>query len=66
MTHMNDSIFPEPSKFDPTWLSYLTALFRSEQGLGFVQEWLCKDNGISRDPTLSPSKGLPVQIMPKT
>lgn len=93
MTHMDETIFPEPSKFDPSRFEnpasippYCFIPFgggpRICPGYDFAKietlvtihylvtryTWklLCTDNFFSRDPMPIPTKGLPIQIAPRT
>ena len=92
MTHMDNSIFPEPAKFDPSRFDkqasippYCYVPFgggpRICPGYEFARietliaihhivtqfTWkLCADNHFSRDPMPVPTRGLPIEIMPRT
>ncbi|KAK3199670.1 hypothetical protein Dsin_023085 [Dipteronia sinensis] len=92
MTHMDDSIFPEPSKFDHSRFENQSSIppycylpfgagYRICPGYEFARietllvihrlvtqfTWKlqCSDNAFSRDPIPVPTKGLPIQIVPK-
>ncbi|GMY31330.1 cytochrome P450 716B1-like [Fagus crenata] len=73
MTHMDSSILPEPSKFDPTGpricpgneFARIETLVTIHYLITHFTSKLCADNSFSRDPTPVPTQGLPIQLVQK-